>query len=108
MSSLCDCLMYAFGGPVSDPANCSEERGRVDAWHAYQAYHPSEAPWEDRPPRLQEACGDERPAGPTGVAATAPVCRRGSAPPIEPLTRSHMKGNYCTHEGELHTCREFG
>jgi hypothetical protein len=39
MSSLCDCLRYAFGGPVSDPANCSEERRRVNAWHAYQAYH---------------------------------------------------------------------
>jgi len=41
MSSLCDCLRYAFGGPVSDPASCSEERRRVrvDAWHASQAYH---------------------------------------------------------------------
>ena len=36
MSSLCDCLRYAFG-PVPDQCDCAEER-RADAWHAYQAY----------------------------------------------------------------------
>ena len=38
MSSLCDCLRYAFfGGPVPDQCDCAEER-RADAWHADQAY----------------------------------------------------------------------
>ena len=36
MSSLCDCLRYAFG-PVPDQCDCAEER-RADAWHAYEAY----------------------------------------------------------------------
>ena len=43
-----------------------------------------QTPWEDGSPRLPKACGDERSAGPTGAAATAPLCRRGKPPSFNP------------------------
>ena len=56
-----------------------------------------QTPWEDGPPRLPKACGDERSAGPTGAAATAPLCRRGKPPPFKPRGTAANTEHACCH-----------
>ena len=53
--------------------------------------------WEDGSPRLPKACGDERSAGPTGAAATAPLCRRGKPPPFKPRETAANTKHACCH-----------
>ena len=56
-----------------------------------------QTPWEDGSPRLPKACGDERSAGPTGAAATAPLCRRGKPPPFKPRGTAANTKHACCH-----------